>query len=83
MQSLDLENNILSKDGEDNAGILELLRALEENKSLISLNLGNNKLEEAIGMEIRKMFDKNTTLIDLEISFNNFRLEDVSVSLCN
>jgi hypothetical protein len=58
--------------------MIEMLRALEENKTLLSLNIGNNKLETAIGTQIRKMLEKNHTIIDLEIGFNNFSLEDVS-----
>jgi len=54
-----------------------MLRALEDNCSLLSLNLANNKLEPAIGTEIRKMLEKNHTLIDLELGFNNFHLKDV------
>jgi len=56
--------------------MIEMLRALEENKTLLSLNIGNNKLETAIGTQIRKMLEKNHTIIDLEIGFNNFSLED-------
>lgn len=55
-----------------------MLRALEDNKSLLALNLANNKLEPRIGKEIRKMLEKNHTLIDLELGFNNFDLKDVS-----
>ena len=83
LQFLDLESNSLTGDGEDFPGIQEMLRALEENKSLLSLNLANNKLEPAIGKEIRKMLEKNHTLIDLELGFNNFDLKDVSYTFCN
>lgn len=79
--------------------MVELIHALSCNKTLISLNIGNNKLECAIGFEIRRMLEeptqepesyypepeaiqkvlvfKNTSIIDLEIGFNNFTLEDV------
>lgn len=77
LQFLDLESNQLVGDGEDTPGILDLISALEENDTLISLNIGNNKLEASIGHAIRTMLQKNTTLIDLEIAFNNFTLEDV------
>jgi len=43
----------LTVDGEDNTGIIEFISALEKNKSLISLNLGNNKLDTPIGTYIR------------------------------
>ena len=58
-----------------------MLRALQKNTSLLSLNLGNNKLEPPIGKEIKKHLEVNTTLIDLEIGFNNFDLKDVSFCL--
>lgn len=74
---LDLESNQLTADGDDNPGVVDLILSLEVNKSLISLNLGNNKLEQAIGAAIRSMLEKNTTLIDLEVGFNNFKLDDV------
>lgn len=59
-----------------------MFRALEDNKSLLSLNLANNKLEPPMGAAIRKMLEKNHTLIDLEIGFNNFDLKDVSYTFC-
>lgn len=76
LQFLDLESNSLMGDGEDVSGLPDLLKALESNKCLLSLNLANNKLENAIGTQIRRMLDKNHTIIDLEIGFNNFTLED-------
>lgn len=54
-----------------------MLLALQDNKSLLSLNLANNKLEQPIGYAIRKLLETNFTLIDLEIGFNNFALGDV------
>lgn len=67
----------MTADGEDFPGVIELIQSLEVNKTLISLNLGNNKLEQPIGAAIRSMLDKNKTLIDLEVGFNNFTLSDV------
>ena len=78
LQFLDLEGNQLTGDGEDFQGLQEMLRALEDNTSLLSLNLANNKLEPPIGKQIKQMLDKNHTLIDLEIGFNHFDLKDVS-----
>lgn len=54
-----------------------MLRALQHNTTLLSLNIGNNKLEAPIGKEIRKLLQVNKTLIDLEIGWNSFELEDV------
>jgi hypothetical protein len=36
-----------------------MIAALENNKSLLSLNLANNRLEQPIGFAIRKMLEKN------------------------
>jgi len=76
LQFLDLESNALMGEGEDVSGLPDLLKALEGNTCLLSLNLANNKLENAIGGQIRRMLDRNHTIIDLEIGFNNFTLED-------
>jgi hypothetical protein len=76
---LNLESNQLSGDGEDNLGITELVLGLQSNKSLLSLNLANNKLEAPIGAAIRAMLEINTTLIDLEVGFNLFALADVRI----
>ena len=80
LKFLDLESNQLTGDGEDQTAVVDLIVALETNKSLLSLNLGNNKLAAPIGVAIKAMLEKNTTLIDLEIGFNNFTLADVRTS---
>lgn len=49
LQFLDLESNALCGEGEDVLPMSEMLRALEENTTLLGLNIGNNKLENAIG----------------------------------
>ena len=49
LQALDLENNSLTNDSDDAKGMIELIHALSKNTTLLSLNLGNNKLEQAIG----------------------------------
>jgi hypothetical protein len=77
LRLLDLESNQLTQDGEDLAGIVQFINALQHNKSLISLNLANNKLEEPIDKEIRSMLEVNTTIIDFEFGFNSFRLPEV------
>lgn len=81
LQYLDLESNQLVGDGDDFQSMMELISALEENDTLISLNIANNKLDQTIGQHIRQMLTKNTSLIDLEIGFNSFTLEDVSCRL--
>lgn len=64
----------MTQEGEDLSGIVYFINAMSHNKTLISLNLANNKLEEPIDKEIRSMLEVNTTLIDLEFGFNSFRL---------
>lgn len=49
LQFLDLESNSLTNETEDIDGLIDMLRSLEKNTSLLSLNLGNNKLQKAIG----------------------------------
>jgi hypothetical protein len=64
-------------EGEDPAGILFFIESLKHNKNLLSLNVANNKLDEPIGKEFRHCLEKNTTIIDFEFGFNQFKLEDV------
>ena len=42
------------------------------------MNIANNQLDEGLGRDFKDMLEINDTLIDFEISFNSFRLEDVS-----
>jgi len=83
LRLLDLESNQLTQDGEDLAGIVQFINALQHNKSLTSLNLANNKLEEPIDKEIRSMLEVNSTIIDFEFGFNMFRLQEVRNFLIN
>ena len=46
LRYLDLESNNLTHDGEETAGVEDMIQALASNKTLLSLNLGNNKLDE-------------------------------------
>ena len=46
------------------------------NKHLLSLNLGNNFMDEKCGELFEEATRYNTTLIDYEFGFNNFKLED-------
>ena len=54
--------------------------ALRGNKHLISLNLGNNKIDDSTGGLLKNCLEHNETLIDFEFGFNNIRLDDVSYS---
>ena len=49
LRYLDLESNNLTHDSEENLGVEEMIQALATNTTLLSLNLGNNKLDENIG----------------------------------
>jgi len=44
LEYLDLENNSLTCEGQAEEGMLEFIDALKYNKTLLSLNLANNKL---------------------------------------
>lgn len=78
LRFLDLESNQLTQEGEDPNGLLKyFLPAVRNNKHLLSLNLGNNKLDDMIGKECDDMLDDNLTLIDFEFGFNTFTLFQV------
>ena len=77
LRFLDLESNNLTHDGEENGGVEEMIQALTTNTTLLSLNLGNNKLDEHIGRQFVDCLQKNHALIDFEFAWNNFRLEDI------
>ena len=82
LRYLDLESNNLTNDTEENGGVDEMISALQENTTLLSLNLANNRLSEEIGRNFCDLFNPRgkcqEALIDFEFGFNNFRLEDVS-----
>lgn len=78
LQFLDLESNDLSHEGQKKEGIEAMIRALETNTTLLSLNVANNGLEAEIGRQFRDMLKVNKTLIDFEFSSNFFNIEDVS-----
>ena len=79
LRFLDLESNQLTMGGDDTSGVQHyLIDALRTNKSLLSLNIANNHLDADIGKDFKAMLEQNETLIDFEINFNQFHLEDVS-----
>ena len=84
LRYLDLESNNLCHEGEENQGVEDMIGALAQNTTLLSLNLANNKLDEQIGRQFVDLFNPNRfdqrTIIDFEFGFNQFRLEDVSRS---
>lgn len=73
---LDLESNQLTNDGSDFKGVLQMLDFLDKNTTLRSLNLCNNQLNEDCGSKLREKLERNTTLIDLDYSLNNFSIQD-------
>lgn len=58
-------------------GIYDFVKCLYKNKHLLSLNLGNNNMDEKCGELFEEATRANTTLIDFEFGFNNFSLNDV------
>ena len=79
LRFLDLESNQLTMGNEDTAGVqMFFIEALKTNTSLLSLNIANNQLHEDLGRDFKDMLEVNTTLIDFEISFNSFHLNEVS-----
>jgi hypothetical protein len=59
----------------------ELIDALKDNKTLLSLNLGNNKLMDLpnsrIGEQLVNCLKVNRTLIDFEFGENEFKVETI------
>ena len=49
LRYLDLESNKLSNDTQENNGVEEMIQALTSNTTLLSLNLGDNRLDKHIG----------------------------------
>ena len=82
LRYLDLESNNLTNDTEENSGVEEMINALQENTTLLSLNMANNRLGVEIGRNFVDLFNPRgkcqESLIDFEFGFNDFRLEDVS-----
>ena len=66
----------MTNDGSDFKGVLEMLNFLDENKTLTSLNLANNMLNEDCGAKLREKLENNHTLIDLDYTMNYFHIDD-------
>ena len=80
LRFLDLESNQLTMGNEDTSGVQHyFIDALRTNKTLLSLNVANNQLEEGLGKDFKEMLEVNETLIDFEIGFNSFHLNEVSI----
>lgn len=76
LRYLDLESNQLTAGGQEFWGIYEFVNFLDSNKTLLSLNLANNDLDEKCGQMFREKLENNHTLIDFDFSGNNFSMED-------
>ena len=57
LRYLDLESNDLTNGKEDTTGVDEMINALSQNTTLLSLNLANNQLDENIGRQLVDLFD--------------------------
>ena len=79
LRYLDLESNQLTQDNEDVKGMVVFIEALKKNKTLTSLNVANNKLDQDMGKEFKQCLEHNMTLIDFEFGFNNFHLNEVRI----
>ena len=76
LKYLDIESNNLTTDGTDFGGVTELFTFLPANKTLLSLNLANNGLDESCGDQFNHLFDHNDSLIDFDYALNSFSLDD-------
>jgi len=72
LKYLDLESNNLTVDGQEFRGIYDLVEFLDNNTTLLSLNLANNSMDEECGRMFREKLETNFTLIDFDFSMNNF-----------
>ena len=61
---------MLTTGGEDPTGLMSFIEALKHNKSLVSLNVANNRLDDQIGKAFEDALSLNHTLIDFEFGFN-------------
>ena len=59
------------------SGVKDFIKCLYVNKHLLSLNMGNNAMDEECGSKFEEATRFNDTLIDFEFGFNNFKLDDV------
>ena len=57
---------MLTTDSDDTTGLLAFIEALKVNKTLLSLNVANNRLDENIGRAFMEALEVNHTLIDFE-----------------
>lgn len=70
IRTIDLEGNDLTLGGSDITGIEELAKSLETNETLLQLNLCNTGLDKRCSEVLKRMLERNTTLILLDIDQN-------------
>lgn len=70
-----MESNNLTEVGQTFWGFYEFIEFLDYNKTLLSLNLANNDLDDECGRKIMEKLQNNHTLIDLDFSNNLFTME--------
>ena len=76
LKFLDLESNQLTVDGNDPSGVTIFIEFMLYNKTLISLNIANNSLNENNWNDLNDKLAKNDTIIDLDYSMNQINLDD-------
>ena len=76
LKFLDLESNQLTVDGTEMFGVYTFSECFAENKTLLSLNLANNALDEKCGTIFREKIQENDSLIDFDFSMNSFNMQD-------
>lgn len=74
---LDLENNYLVNVSGDDEGVKAFTDCLNYNKTLLSLNMGNNAMDPKCGQKFMDATTVNTTLISFEFGMNDFNREQV------
>ena len=77
MKFIDLDNNLLTSDGDDMTGLQYFIEGLKENKSLLTLNMANNRLDDQMGKCFVEALEVNKTLIDFEFGFNQFDVDTI------
>jgi len=77
LKFLNFENNMLTNDGDDTSGLFTFIEAIKSNKTLLSLNMANNRLDDSIGKAFEDSIAVNHTLIDFEFGFNAFSVDTI------
>lgn len=72
-----MESNQLTQDCQEPSGVQDFIKCLYKNKSLISLNMANNNIDDKLGQLFEEALQpqNNKTLIDFEFAYNNFTQE--------